>query len=664
MTSPVRSRVASARPAVREQAESSITPPLVPAVSKPSAPSSDIYDISDREKERLKRKRASDAAAITADETEHVPHGLEMTAEQTQALEDSKRKRDAAMDRLANITSTSSAGRGRAVESPHIEYSRRDESAVSRALPRLTDASGLDLDDDSLFGKLDDTLEDSHEAIEETTQNGHRSTDTSSFNIGLFKRRPRQSSIVGKDDAPIRPSSRGPNTSNISSTLNLGMFRRRAREPSILGTAQKERAPRPQSQASRYGSVAGDDSGPDDESTPLNLAKRRSERHSQRVVAADASSREASPILPSRKRKSLEDQGGREKRPALEPEDDIHQSIEVDSSSSSVSFPSPSPPRQLDQERFSTPDHRLIGTDPDMAPPLSSGSSDASSSVVWPSLDSLAHRTYYHARKTAPSRPHKTPEPGAAAEYAASDISSPPSLTHSPNYVAPKPKAKRKPSAPAKATTTADLTSLLPRRRHKSTKSKNRDHYGLTSSDGEGGHDGDENDDDEEEETAHEEDDDELSYMANSRAAAAARRKKKKAAAASAAALPLGRSLNGNRGARGKGKEAQAASVSAQKKRPGLRTYGSRNSDKENENEESIEAGGDGGEGGESDGAEDEAADDEEEQRELDPETSQMMLERLGEELKSAAKKFKEVDQWELSYEEVTGSSSPVQNAR
>ncbi|KAK0718363.1 hypothetical protein B0T26DRAFT_712982, partial [Lasiosphaeria miniovina] len=653
---PKRSRVASARPAVREQAESSTTSPLVPAVSKPSDPSSDIYDISDREKERLKRKRASNAAAITADETEYVPHGLEMTAEQTQALEDSRRKRDAAMDRLANITSTSSPGCGRAVESPHIEYSRRDESVISRALPRLTDASGLDLDDDSLFGKLDDTLEDSHEAIEETTQNGHRSTDTSSFNIGLFKRRPRQSSIVGKDDAPIRPSSRGPNTSNISSTLNLGMFRRRAREPSILGTAQKERAPRPQSQASRYGSVAGDDSGPDDESTPLKLAKRRSERHSQPAAATDASSREASPILPSRKRKSLEDQGGREKRPALELEDDIHQSIEVDSSSSSVSFPSPSPPRQLDQERLSTPDHRLIGTDLDMAPPLSSGSSDVSSSVVWPSLDSLAHRTYYHTRKTVPSRPHKTPEPGAAVEDAASDISSPPSLTHSPNYAAPKPKAKRKPSAPVKATTTADLTSLLPRRRHKAAKSKNRDHYDLTNSGEEGGHDGEENDDDEEE-TAHEDDDDELSYMAGSRAAAAARRKKKRAAAASAAALPLGRSLSGNRGASGKGKKAQAASVSAQKKRPGLRTYGSRNSDKENENEESIEVGGDGGEGGESDGAEDEEA------QELDTETSQMMLERLGEELQLVAKKFKEVDQWELSYEEVTESSSPVQNA-
>ena len=37
-----------------------------------------------------------------------------------------------------------------------------------------------------------------------------------------------------------------------------------------------------------------------------------------------------------------------------------------------------------------------------------------------------------------------------------------------------------------------------------------------------------------------------------------------------------------------------------------------------------------------------------------------MMLAKMGEELKKAAKKFKEVDRWELMYEEVVESSSPV----
>jgi len=41
------------------------------------------------------------------------------------------------------------------------------------------------------------------------------------------------------------------------------------------------------------------------------------------------------------------------------------------------------------------------------------------------------------------------------------------------------------------------------------------------------------------------------------------------------------------------------------------------------------------------------------------PENSQEMEERLGKELKKAARKFQEVDKWELEFEDVTGSSSP-----
>jgi hypothetical protein len=111
---------------------------------------------------------------------------------------------------------------------------------------------------------------------------------------------------------------------------------------------------------------------------------------------------------------------------------------------------------------------------------------------------------------------------------------------------------------------------------------------------------------------------------------------------------------------RGRGKKSaplgNASNPSAKGKQPvrdkrTKRTYGSRAfSDKENEEEDTIVAA----------GSEDEAA---EEEQEVAPETSQMILERLGEELKSAAKKFKEVDKWELEFEEVTEPSSPG-NAR
>ncbi|KAH9219882.1 hypothetical protein DL95DRAFT_330681 [Leptodontidium sp. 2 PMI_412] len=47
-----------------------------------------------------------------------------------------------------------------------------------------------------------------------------------------------------------------------------------------------------------------------------------------------------------------------------------------------------------------------------------------------------------------------------------------------------------------------------------------------------------------------------------------------------------------------------------------------------------------------------------------DPENSQELEERVGKELKRAAKKFQEVDKWELEFEEVTASSSSPRDGR
>jgi hypothetical protein len=46
------------------------------------------------------------------------------------------------------------------------------------------------------------------------------------------------------------------------------------------------------------------------------------------------------------------------------------------------------------------------------------------------------------------------------------------------------------------------------------------------------------------------------------------------------------------------------------------------------------------------------------------PENSQELEERVGRELKRAARKFEEVDKWELEFEEVTASSFSPKDAR
>ncbi|KXX78648.1 hypothetical protein MMYC01_202577 [Madurella mycetomatis] len=600
---PKRTRAVATRPAVAsEPHQPSATPPVVthPAVAQSKQPSSDIYDASDREKERIKRRAAEEAKADASQlRRTRASFHVDSNSAQARAPEDSRRRRNDVVERVDDLTSTSKPDHG---ESPDIVHSQRESGPSVQ--PRLTDASGLDLDDE-LFGNLDDSLDDTENAIEDT-RSGYRSTDTSSFNVAMFKRRPRQSSVAGRDDAPIRPSSRGQNTPSISTTLNFGMFKRRAREPSILGTARRRQRSRSQtSQASRNASILGDgdDSGPDGESTPLDKTRRQT-----RASLAANASREGSPVHPSRKRKSLEShQDGREKRPALETDaaeaDEVHQSIEVDSDPLS-------PPRGRTRE-WECPSTPVRENDPDMAPPLSSSSSEGDSPVAWPSLDTLAHRTY--TRKPVP-RTQQTPEP----DDLSSDISSPPSLTHSPNYVPANTKVRVQKNAPPpqKKVTTADLASLLPRRRHKpSNRSSNsNDPFDLDGSD-EDRYDG----------SAAGQDEDELSYI-DSRAA---RRRK-------AAQQPLRKS-----GPNRKGKEGQGGN------RRNRRTYGSH--DKENEDiEEEIAINSENG-----------AAEEGEQEGLPDEETSQLMRERLGEELQKAAKKFKEVDKWELSFEEVARSSSP-----
>ncbi|KAI1426230.1 hypothetical protein F5Y12DRAFT_301312 [Xylaria sp. FL1777] len=601
MPRPPLSRPARTRPA--KATNSSTTTAAVPAPAPEPAPQGralnpDIYDLSDREKERTAARRKS-----LRDITSMRSRTTAETTQQQKALDVAKKRRDAAMERLENITSTASSdGEVEAVVASSIG-SIGPSQRVVKATPsrgRPTDISGLDLDD-SMFDDLNTTLDTVGHA------SAQRSAETSTLSVSQFRRRPRAGSFLSRDDGPIRPSSRaGPNTPAFSSTLNFGLFKRRAREPSIISTAQKPRPQRPEPELEpeqdeeEGGEEDIDEDGfaPEAESTPL----RRSKRGSGGVPLAQPTS---SPK--SRKRKSTESHGRRLRSSPFEVDDDIRQSIEQPASDEESP---PSSPPSLPQHVPSTPVAPPM--DPElMAPPLSSSSSE-SDEELWPPLQSIPKA---RTRQPAPVL-QRTP----GQDDNISNMSSPPSLTHSPNYAhsssppptrAAKPKRKAVPRPPRKLTT-ADLTGLLPRRRRRVA---GDDPFGA--------------DEDESEPEVDisglGEGDDELAHLD-------VRMRRRPATRVNPQNQATTREQTSTH-------NKDKATLDSKKRIS--RTYG-RLSDKENHNEDEDE-----------DDGSNSIAD-------LGEENSQMMVERLGEELKTAVRKFQEVDKWELSFEERTRSSSPL----
>ncbi|KAI1168061.1 hypothetical protein F5B18DRAFT_346550 [Nemania serpens] len=564
------------------------------------APSSDIYDVSDREKERAaaRRKSLRDTTSVRGRPI------LAESIQQQRELDRAKERRDAAMKRLQNITSTdNSDGEGEeAVGSSNDSPGPSQRVKATPLRSRPTDLTGLDLDD-SMFDDLNTTMGTAGHA------SAQRSAETSTLSISRFGRRPRAGSFLSRDDGPIRPSSRAdPNTPAFSSTLNFGVFKRRAREPSILSTARKPRpqSPEPDQELEQEPEEEDEDDGglhedafaPEAESTPLRRSKRGSggAEPAQQLSSAG-----------SRKRKSTEGHRQRVRSSPFQVDDDVRQSIEQPCSDEN------SPPSSLPRQEPSTPIPPAM--DPELlAPPLSSDSSE-SDEELWPPLRSIPKA---RTRKLT-SAPPQTPGRDDVA-----DMSSPPSLTHSPNYAhssSPPPtraaKVKRKvASKPPRKVTTADLTGLLPRRRHRGS--------------------GDNPFDIDEDESEAEVDisglgegDDELGHLD-------VRRRRRPAPRANAQTQPASK--------------ARASNRNKDKVTPGpnkriSRTYG-RLSDKENHDQD-----------------EDEDNDNSNSVIDVGEEDSQGLVERMGDELKTAVRKFQEVDKWELSFEERTRSSSPV-NAR
>ncbi|OTA91568.1 hypothetical protein M434DRAFT_397097 [Hypoxylon sp. CO27-5] len=607
MPRPKRTRVAS----TTTRAVAKTTSPEPPTAREQSAePSSDLYDVSDREKEKAKQKRAS------MRDTTSTTRVRSTTTQQTKALATARQRRDSAMDRLENMTSTSNnqAEESNEHSDPSIELGRKATGTPQHR--RMADMSGLDLDD-SDFDDLNTTFDTAGPA------SAQRSAETSSFSASLFKRRPRAGSFLSREEGYIRPSSRtGPNTPGLSSTFNIGMFKRRAREPSILGTAQKPRPqriepdPEPESEEEDEEEAGGEDGfAPEAESTPLKRSKRRS---AETEIEVERTPPQPSPSENPRKRKSTEGHERRARSSPFEENAPIESSVVQQSGSELSSPPSTPPGRQLSSSRPVTP----IMDEEVMAPPMSSGSSP--DSEIWPPLQSLAR----HRPRRPVSARRRTPVPNDSI----SDMSSPPSLTYSPNYREPSPppkqaaKTKRR-TAISKAepkVTTADLASLLPRRRRRDARAED-------------------DSDDEVDISGLGDDDDELSHLD-------VRARRHPARPGSRAGNSRNQNQNaGTRGrpaSRGKAKQARSSS------RRATITYG-RTSDKENENHGQEEEGSsaDDGEGDTPLGPTFTGRDDEE--------SSQAMVARVGEELKNAARKFQEVDKWQLDYEEMTQSSSP-----
>ncbi|TVY41576.1 hypothetical protein LOCC1_G004220 [Lachnellula occidentalis] len=595
MPRPKRTKVAPSAPAPRvRKAPPKTTPAVNTAVDAPKAQFDDLYDVSDpedrgvgtvRHVKKNNGKGKGKAAMESAGRAAKGDVRASIQRRNSQAGSDN-RENSIASPIEDNIFDDIEHGSN----SPEIEVGRRERNtpavensslAIGNFRRRARQPSILGRG----AGRARSSSVESNLA-EDTGLTGVGRTNSSVLATGNFKRRPRQNSILGRNTTAIAPSSMGLEISTpaqVGSALKLGNFKRRARAPSILGTAQKAR------QQPDYDDEDEDDFNPEDESTPLNKPKTRNMTSSSSASTSNSRKRKLSSVQApqsSPTRRSPEAEEDEERIPATVSVIDDGEEHEEDQAPSSPQEPHVSyvESRSVSQEPMSET----------MAPPQ--GSSSVASS---PEPPLPAKRPVSRGRRKLRG---STPPPATLD----SPISSPPSLTHSPNrlYMTAKPKGKKE-APPTSKFSTAQLQALLPRRRRQTT----RDPFDIPTSE------------DEAEETNLASDEDELSHI----------------------------------NVRARNRRSVFARTPAPSKKPtkakqppksnAKRTYASRTtvtSDKENEVD-----------------PDDSLAPLPDDDGNASPENSQEMEERLGKELKEAARKFQEVDKWELEFEDVTGSSSP-----
>lgn len=614
MPRPKRTKVAPSAPAPRvRKTAAKPTPPVEPEPQHQKASFSDLYDVSDPEEEVLtsarhvkksngKRKaverprgraRGTNARSTEDDEIEEAGNDLG-----SGRVTSDNQGEEAILDDIDLGSS-----------SPSVEVSRRDigtpgmgnsSFAIGNFRRRARQPS--------ILGRNAGRGRSSSVESNLAADNGLTTVDrtNTSMAIGNFKGRPRQNSIPGRNAAPMASSmglemERG--TPAVGSALKIGNFKRRAREPSILGTAQKRQAQRPDFDDDN--DKEEDDFNPEDESTPINLSKTRAMTTSTAESSSNPRKRKLSAVQVPRSSPSLPSSGrieAEETIPATGPLDDEEEETqEHEEQDEDQRDSSPQEDPILSVEARSVTPEPMSET---MAPPMSSSSPPSSPEPPLPT-------------RTAPIRARRTLRGGRTPPPRTQDspISSPPSLTHSPNRptaAATKHKPKRQ-APPPSAFSTAQLQALMPRRRRRA----DRDPFDIASSE------------DEVDTSGLASDDDELSHL-NARA-----RIRRPTGILARTPAPL------------------------KKKKPGpnpkepaaKRTYGGANGTSDKENEGEIDP----------DDSLAPLPDDGENAAEED---SQELEKRIGKELKRAARKFAEVDKWEMEFEDVTASSSSPRDAR
>ena len=548
-----------------------------------------------------------------------------------------------------------SNGKGRAL--PPLQM----QSRVGNATPRTIDSHnmrkeaqyGVEKENDSPAIPGERTLLENIDLDSSSPEAGRRdrslnTAENSILSIGNFKRRPRQPSLLGRAAIRARSSSVESNLAEDTglssvgrgntSAHGIGKFGRRQREPSLVGRNGRMRsssigldinrrtsvvgsamkletskrrarelsmlgaAQKTQTQRAAFDDDDEEDFNPEDESTPLNLSKTR--------AAITTSSSAASSSNPrKRKLSSRQDPESSPRLPSLgRVEEMVPATAPLSDKAAEGSEDEISPeevPMPSIEGRSETPEP-FSAT---MAPPQSSSASPASPPLQRPAQRRQTQRSPSRGRRQLRS---KTPLPLNKD----SPPSSPPSLTHSPNPVpakaAPTTRARKQPP-PASTLSTAQLQALLPRRRRRGA---TRDPFDIASSE------------DEVDVSGLASDDDELTHS-------------------SVRAPPRRSTLNRLPAPLKKPSKAGAA---AKAKAGEKKTYSRVNAISDKENEEHD--------------PDDSLGPLPDEQGEEQTENSQEMEKRVGKELKRAAKKFKEVDEWKLDFEDNTASSSSPRDAR
>ncbi|KAB8291637.1 hypothetical protein EYC80_006437 [Monilinia laxa] len=567
----------------------------VPTRAPDARPFDDLYDVSDEELNRSAsaKKLNKEKALPTRSSGRNASRNVDM---ESRNAKDTMKPKDAPELGLGDNDMRISS-------SPEIEAGRRGRrtSALDNSVLAIGNFRRR-AREPSILGRQTGQARSSSIDSDLAEENGLTSVgkrNTSGLGLGTFRGRP----------GSRRPSSVAGDRPEIGSVLRLGNFKRRAREPSILGTAQKPQQPRP-----TFDSDSDSDGfAPEDESTPLNFAKSRaqpsssSSRKRKRSSVQVPRSQEATQVLPTPSKLPVDDDNDDD--PELEDEVPATAPMERDGEKDDLpeleKEPSPEDLPLPSIERVATPEP-MSET---MAPPLGSSSSLSPAQSLPsppPPPQPVSNSRQAIARPRRIINP-RTPPRVANTALQSSPISSPPSLTHSPDIPTQfTSKRLARKAAPQPATlSTAALQALLPRRRQ-----RNRSALEVESSDSEV------------DVTGLGENDDELTITV----------------------APTTRRQASVRPSFSSTKRTQKSQSEAKGK--GKRTYGKKpvttNSDKENEVDRD-------------DGLapiQDEAA-----PEELPRENSSESEKRIGKELKKAAKKFQEVDKWELDFEECEASS-------